>query len=63
MDQREQQLRLTLEELKQFALGLTDGSLMKVATLQVIAEHESRRYKNGSEVPRNPTGSRASPRA
>ncbi|AOY99622.1 hypothetical protein BKK81_10385 [Cupriavidus sp. USMAHM13] len=42
MQPQEQPLRLSLEDLKRFASVLTDGSLMKAATLQVIAEQEER---------------------
>lgn len=35
-------VRMSLEELRRFASVLTDGSLLKQATLQVIAEQVER---------------------
>ena len=46
-----QPVRISLEELRSFASVLTDGSLLKHATLRVIAEQEDcRRHKEAKAL-------------
>ncbi|MFJ1260288.1 hypothetical protein [Cupriavidus sp. CuC1] len=45
-----QPVRISLEELRSFASSLTDGSLLKHATLHVIAEQEDRRRRQEAKA-------------
>ena len=45
-----QPVRISLEELRSFASVLTDGSLLKHATLRVIAEQEDRRRRRETKA-------------
>ncbi|MDF3834173.1 hypothetical protein P3W85_14585 [Cupriavidus basilensis] len=43
-------VRISLEELRSFAATLTDGSLLKEATLRVIAEQEDRERRQEAKA-------------
>ncbi|MDF3839733.1 hypothetical protein P3W85_43380 [Cupriavidus basilensis] len=45
-----QPVRISLEELRSFAAALTDGSLLKRATLRVIAEQEDRQRRQEAKA-------------
>ncbi len=45
-----QPVRVSLEELRSFAAVLTDGSLLKQATMRVIAEQEANRRKREAKA-------------
>ncbi|MCY0853654.1 hypothetical protein [Cupriavidus sp. D39] len=46
-----QPVRISLEELRSFASVLTDGSLLKQATLRVIAEQDGRHRIQVAKAP------------
>lgn len=45
-----QPVRISLEELRSFASVLTDGSLLKQATLRVIAEQEDHQRRQKAKA-------------
>ncbi|MDF3833275.1 hypothetical protein P3W85_09995 [Cupriavidus basilensis] len=45
-----QPVRISLDELRSLAATLTDGSLLKHATLRVIAEQEDRQHRQEAKA-------------